>query len=118
MFQQPPPSSQAEPSPLGEPSFQGEPSSQGEPSAQQRPKRIFILADGTWKSQASNDDPPTNVFRFRACLDDMDVERRMEQFFIYQPGIGIASTGGRIRRLFVSVAGGGFGRGKTAVVSL
>jgi uncharacterized protein (DUF2235 family) len=89
-----------------------------DPSSEERPRRIFVLADGTWRNQFSSGHPPTNVFRFRACLDDMDKGRLMNQFYIYQPGIGVATSGNRFRRIFVSSVGGGFGRGKTAVVSV
>lgn len=148
MSQQPPPSSGRAPSTHSGFSFSGVPSSGGaipfrsapvsgngfssqgglssesgpsfreDPSSEERPRRIFVLADGTWRNQFSRGHPPTNVFRFRACLDDMDRGRLMNQFYIYQPGIGVATSGGRIRRIFVSSVGGGFGRGKTAIVSV
>jgi uncharacterized protein (DUF2235 family) len=79
--------------------------------AQQLEKRIFILADGTWKDSISGNGPPTNVYRFSHCLSNMDVHGQREQIFIYQPGIGIASGGSALLRPFVTLAGGGFGLG-------
>jgi hypothetical protein len=88
--------------------FQAHPT--GEP-----PKRIFVLADGTWKDQLTQDDPPTNVYRFHACLNETDLAGR-EQIYIYQPGIGNATEGTPPQRAWRSMTGGGLGRGKTAVV--